>query len=219
MVEELIYDITGGGAMKLFSRECTLFKSNGILPSPRPVIVNTFEEYAVLEKKQTHEIGEYSWVDTVRYRDKIISRSKKHVLIVYFEKSSTFALFSNSESDVAFVIRKFNEIFTLYLTKKNVFNELVSSLLVTKSYITKIHNIGSIQFRTVLENDIQKEFTIVINDSNWGKLNLALNSADILNLNLVANSWFYFDLDCSSVFSFHDNSNLEEIIDVLKSYI
>ncbi|AZS13303.1 hypothetical protein [Paenibacillus lutimineralis] len=204
--------------MKLFAKECTVFVSNEVLSPPRSVKINIFEEYTILEKSQTHEVSEYSWVDTVRYRDKIITRSKKRVLIVYFKKRSSFALFSNSESDVAFVIRKFNEIFSLSFTKKNVFDELVS-LLQSNNHNTKFHDIASIQFRTSLDNDIEKDFTVELADKNLKELDFLLNSTDIMNLNLITNSWFQFDLDCTSVFSFHDNSNLEEIIDVLESYI
>ncbi|OME01128.1 hypothetical protein BSK54_14830 [Paenibacillus odorifer] len=205
--------------MELFSRECTLFYiSNKFHSPPETVKISSFEEFNLFEKCKSYEIGEYTWVDTVRFKDKIISRNKKHVAIVYFKENSLCALFSNSESDVAFVSGQLNKLFSFKLEKKFIFDEVITSLK-NNDYKLKFPNLTSVQFRIKVDEEIDREVTSDVSKIHREQILYLLDTQKIFNTNFTTSFKVHFDLDCSSVFSFHDNSTLEEIINVLESYI
>lgn len=202
----------------LFSRECTIFGiSNKTYTSPHSVKIGYFEEFLLNEYSQSIQLCEYTWVDTIKYRDKIVSRSKKRVNILYFKKEMIVVFFSNSESDVAFVSSQLNKLFSLELIRIDIFNDIKHELIM-KQNIENNPQLISIHMRMPLDNDVDKDISLDVSKIEEKQFEKILMSNNLVSLKFISSEGLHFDVDRTSVFSFNDNDTLEEIINVLQGY-
>lgn len=200
--------------MLLFDKECTCFKSNNTNFDLYSMKVDTFENFLLEDSGDFIIKGFYNWIDFITYRDKVINKTTKKVLILFFRKQSLIYIFSNSESDSHYVKTKISKNFDIDLEKVELFNLLKAEMFNGSKCSFNLVNL--LVNKNVGVNN--KLITFEKNDLSDETLKDMLEDKNLCSLGFRDNSnRLYFNVDKTSTISFSDTSNLSQINEVIKN--
>ncbi|WP_098742059.1 hypothetical protein [Paenibacillus sp. EZ-K15] len=201
--------------MRPMERDCTLFKIQNLGNTVTTKKIGLYEEFVCHEKLNSASFLHFSWVDPIKYRDKVIAKDKKMIFFLLFPAQGVICFFSNSESDLFFVTSKLNTEFMMDVKKINIFDSLEKSL-----------KFNSDQFRLValqvitLFGDIEKATTFSYEDTKKSEFSNILKEGRISHIEYYhKQAKINFSIDCQSSVSFYDTDTFDEIKNVLEGMV
>ncbi|WP_079914129.1 hypothetical protein [Paenibacillus sp. 32352] len=192
----------------------TILDSNYLKDLPH-FVIREFEhlQYNDIDAEVT-EI-EYNWADPVKIKDKVISRQTRSIVFWILKRQNALCIFSNSESEVAYLLSKLENRQVNYFKKINIYDiwkkkfmesdEKSLAELVSIQVKREITASNSIDFNSIQVNKLKKEEIINYLSSN----NICFLTFKLLDTN------GYFNLDSSSVISMNDTDTYEDIKNVI----
>ncbi|AKA44196.1 hypothetical protein [Paenibacillus polymyxa] len=176
------------------------------------ITVSNFEKIEMLSDCTNYQIHQYNWVDPIKYKEKLISKSTKSVSMIYFKNQLTIFLFGNSESNISYVESRLKRLFSVKFKKVDLYPKIINKLS-SNNYKLKVINIQFVRVKDNLEKWVsidaiglsKNEFLKIINEENPQTISLydELNKA-------------YFSVDINSSLSFNDTTTISDIVGVLE---
>lgn len=200
--------------MYLLEKDCVLLKAKTKFNHNLYQCSTPYEKMVIEESNQVYIKFVYSWLDPVRVREKIISKDQRSMVIVYFLKNNIFSFFGSSESQMNYVINKFEKIFKMELEKINAF-ENYSQIISAK--LIGIHLIGShnYQNQSLETTDVK----LKVNDIAEATINQYFSEKRITLLTFKVENDMgtnYFYVDKGSVITFPDLMKEDTIYGILE---
>lgn len=198
----------------ILDRDCMCYKINsgGMLRQKR---INSFEEIVILSDCNDYSIFQINWVDPIRYKEKIISKSNKSVSIIHIKDRPYIFIFGSSESYLAYAETKLCKWFPITVEHIDIFSQVPSWTI----DISIPFQVVSVQFR-LIKDLVEKWITIDSVDITPKELQDILLNEEIgivvLNDKKMKVS---FSIDKNSSISFSNTATMTEIIGVLKNVI
>ncbi|GEC93577.1 hypothetical protein [Brevibacillus brevis] len=155
---------------------------------------------------------EYSWIDPIRMRDKIISRDQKSVTMWIFCSEKIVSCFGNSESAISYAINSLSEKSSIVFKRIN-----------TYEYWSRVFNHSNGWFADLISVHVKKSpsafdereiLNISIKDISEDKLREFFVQDLVTNLTFTYQKTI-FHLDLASVISFSDTVKEQEIFQVV----
>ncbi|MEC5425126.1 hypothetical protein QGM71_16695 [Virgibacillus sp. C22-A2] len=159
---------------------------------------------------------EYKWLDSIKIKDKIVSRKQKTVKSWIYHKINHIIVFANSESDVNFFKIKIQNSLHVIFKDINIFEKW------KKDYLNKglwIADLTNIQIKNnIIPYDDEEMINISIHHLDFKEINAyltkRLDSLVSLTFKYNGSNNITFYLDPKSIISFPDTIRLNEMIEV-----
>ncbi|MGG4046316.1 hypothetical protein [Paenibacillus favisporus] len=195
----------------ILERDCVAYSINSAIKIDSKRVSN-FEEIEMLSDCITYQIHRYNWVDPIRYKEKLISKSTKSVSMIYFKNQLTIFLFGNSESNISYVESRLKRLFPIHFERVDLYPKIINKL----SSNNHKFNVINIQFVRVKDN-LEKWVSIDTNGLSKIELVKILSEEKPQTISLYDElNKTYFSVDVNSSLSFNDTSTISDIVGVLE---
>lgn len=206
----------------IFDRDCLLYEYDNplILEKLREQKADIFFNFIFEDEGEDVTKVSFNWVDPIKVRDKIVATKKKQVMFLIFKSKNYACFFGNSESSIAYTITKLMEITSINLVKVNIFN-LFSKYEQIKA-MPRVFKLVSIDYRIRESNFDNKQNyieNIAVSDVSEVELNKLLESSRIVGLVYSMNEKYYFNIEYTSVISFYDTSDYNEVLTICNGLV
>ncbi|WP_117170585.1 hypothetical protein [Paraliobacillus sediminis] len=108
--------------MYLLESDCIIYKVNKEISLDKCEYILPSEKLEIETKNSKYIKFVFSWIDPIRAREKIIAKDRNRLTLIYFYNKKIISCFGSSESQIGFVINKFERILGIKLEKIDVFN-------------------------------------------------------------------------------------------------
>jgi|SRR5699024_5505133 len=178
---------------------------------------NTFEKYSLKKLNDKILDVEFTWLDSIKIRDKIVSRKQKTIRSWIYLDMNYIVLFGSSESDVNFFKTKLQNLLGITIKELNLYSEWRWNYLHKRSWIATL---TSIQLKDeITPYDEGRITSIQVNNLTLEEVKRILTERMNLIISLTFSYRKYnkitFYMDPKSVISFPDTIHLNEMIVIL----
>jgi len=203
--------------MLYFERDCILFKVNNKLKFIDYRPITPFEQVRVKERGQYQEIT-YTWLDPIRVSEKIVAKNQNSMFGIYFYDKDVIAFFSSSESNIGYVINKFEKAFNIQFNKCDIYNQCKNNVLTENpNEFAELINIHL--YKNSTEEYNIKKLSIKDIPNNILKQYIISDQVASLTFKFTDQKVSYFYLDKGSVITFPDTVKEEVVYNVLEKLI
>jgi len=163
----------------------------------------------------------YKWLDSIKIKDKIVSRKQKTVKSWIYHKINHIIVFANSESDVNFFKIKIQKSLHVIFKDINIFEKWKKEYLNKRLWIADLTNI---QIKNnIIPYDDEKMINISVHRLDFkeinGYLTKRLDSLVSLTFKYKSSNNITFYLDPKSIISFPDTIKLNEMIEIFEEVL
>lgn len=157
------------------------------------------------------------WIDSTKFKDKMVKRESKIVQGLLFEEYSKLIVFSESESETSYFIIRAQEKYSFKVSEVLLYDDFSKGFLSNKWKDTEI-----IAFN--LKNEFGEEFILNTKGRCFQLKNeltdiLAEKENNIISITFKFGKNFYFSMDKRSVISVPDNLTQAETISLYKELV
>ncbi|APH06535.1 hypothetical protein [Bacillus weihaiensis] len=144
------------------------------------------------------------WIDSIKFKDKIIRREPRVVSALMFEKYNKLLVFSESESEIQYFCVKIEEKYNVYLKELNLYQQLYNKFLSSNSNKIKVIALN-------IKEQFNEENVLNISDTE-DELSFILrtNEEHTISITFTLGEDKYLTMDKRSVISIPDNVLEEE---------
>ncbi|MBP3951162.1 hypothetical protein [Bacillus suaedae] len=207
--------------MLIWVKDCVLYRSNMNITTQQlesNLTPGSFDKYRfTIITNQITEI-EYTWLDSIKIRDKIITKKPKTLKAWFFTKSSNIIFFGNSESDINFLKTKLESSLGNSLTKLDIFSTWKNKYNNNINWFAKLISVHIKNEIIPYDEDLIKKLPVDVLGPENIKTYLNNKLDLIANLTFLYNKTYYY-MDINSVISFPDTIEIDEIVLVLNEVL
>lgn len=202
--------------MLAWMEDCILYKfdSTDIINGINELTSHNFE--SIVCKEMAHQVFEiqYTWIDPIRMKDKLIARDQKSVTFWIFNNEKIMSCFGNSESAISYAVQNMMRKTSIKFKRINTFDHWFNWHYQTKKWFASL--IGIHQKRIPTVSDEREILKINIRELTAQELDNLFEQQMVTNLTFSYKSTIFY-LDLASVISFPDTIKEKEIFDVIKN--
>ncbi|MBT2616136.1 MULTISPECIES: hypothetical protein [unclassified Bacillus (in: firmicutes)] len=199
-----------------FDKDCKIFKVKNNFSIDKIISCNSsiFESYEVEYLNDSVIEISFSWIDHLKFQDKIISREKKNVVIIYMRFLNLIFCFGNTESSILFAIKKIERVAEFEGEEVNIFEYLKKQFLINNNDFMELISVSFLKEPSVVDkNEIMNIDIVDINDTEFKEI---ITNKEITSFLFYSEeNACYFFIDNSSVLCFDDNAKKKDVVNIL----